>query len=113
MLRGSRKARCSCWHTLHRLPPHPHPTAPLPTPPLALQPRQLDVLQEQAQRGKLQPGWPIYRESDRLYCYLSGGCWDPEHSAHVAWGCPRCQLLGFPLPLNCQAVKPPWPSFTC
>ena len=48
--------------------------APAPSPPPAcLQPRQLDLLQEQARRGLLKPGWPIKRDSDHLWCYLTGG----------------------------------------
>lgn len=38
----------------------------------APQPQQLDYLQEQMRAGKLEPGWPIYREADGLYIYLEG-----------------------------------------
>lgn len=47
----------------------------------ALQPQQLDYLQEQMRAGKLEPGWPIYREADGLYIYLEG-----ELSLSCLWG---------------------------
>lgn len=45
---------------------------PLPCRP-PLQPEQLDYLQEQMRAGRLEQGWPIYREEDGLYIYLEGG----------------------------------------
>lgn len=45
---------------------------PLPFRP-PLQPQQLDYLQEQMRTGRLEQGWPIYREADGLYIYLEGG----------------------------------------
>lgn len=39
---------------------------------LWVQAQQLDYLQEQARAGQLEPGWPIYRSTDKLYTYLTG-----------------------------------------
>jgi hypothetical protein len=63
-----------------------------------LQPRQLDLLQEQARAGQLEAGWPIFRESDRLHCYLTG-----ELPALAAW--PPGRLLrsaGMPIAADCS-----------
>lgn len=68
-----------CLRLCEHMPPAPATCTadPSPCPPaccrLAVpQAQQLDYLQAQAQAGQLERGWPVYREADNLYVYLTG-----------------------------------------